>query len=275
MDVACQVCGCREMSDYVKHDDGHYLRCDQCGLVLNADADRLAAEATQHYDDASYFSGYTSRFERKVLAARRRLDLVQSFAATGRLLDIGCGTGETLVAARNAGFEPEGLDIGAFPAERGVELGFVVHQASVTDTRLPDASFDVVTMWDVLEHIPRTVEGLREAVRVLRPGGYAAMMVPNGEYLKSHLLRSKYQNYRGLWARTHFVYHTPHTFDRVVRDVGLRPCRIPLIRGGALNRGLLPAIGEVLVGLPRYLVWHIRGACHMSRNIFVVARKPS
>ena len=269
----CQICGSDRIGDYVRHDEGHYLRCADCGLVFNADADELVAAAEARYDEADYFAGYASRFEAKVRAARRRLDLVRSFATEGRLLDIGTGMGEALVAAQEAGFEPVGLDVGAYPVERARELGFEAHQASITDTGLPDESVDVVTMWDVIEHIPRTIEGLAEVSRILKPGGIAAMMAPSGEYLKAHLLRQTYQNYQGLWAKTHFVYHNPRTLRKVLADVGLQALRCPVLRRGALARGLPEAMAEVLIALPRYVVWHARANCRIIRNVFIVARK--
>jgi 2-polyprenyl-3-methyl-5-hydroxy-6-metoxy-1,4-benzoquinol methylase len=269
----CQVCGGGDIEDYVRREDGYYVRCRACGLVWNPEAGRLLAEAGGHYDGAEYFGGYAQRFERKLRAARRRLDLVAGYVARGRLLDIGCGMGDTLVAAREAGYEAVGLDIGAYPVQHCAGLGFEVHQASITETGLPDESFDVVTMWDVLEHIPRSAEGLREVRRVLRAGGVAAIIAPNGAYLKAHLLRRSYKSYGGLWAKTHFVYHTSATLTRLLRDCDLEPLRAPVLRAGVLQRGTGQAAAELLLALPRRLALQLRSACRMDRNVFVVARR--
>jgi 2-polyprenyl-3-methyl-5-hydroxy-6-metoxy-1,4-benzoquinol methylase len=270
----CQVCGALNLADYVVRPDTHYVRCCACGLVFNANAEELLEAASRHYDDAEYFRFYSARFPRKVAGARRRLDLIQSYVSGGRLLDIGCGLGETLVAAREAGFDAEGLDLGAHPVKHCRGLGFVMHQASITDTGLPEASFDVITMWDVLEHIPRSADGLAEVARILRPGGIAAIVVPSGEYLKAHLLRNSYQNYRGLWARTHFVYHNSRTLRRVVREHGLEPMPMPVLWCGALRRGPAAAAGELAAALPRWLATELRTRLRLTRNIFMVARKP-
>lgn len=269
----CQVCGALDLVNYVVREDTRYLQCSKCGLIFNADAERLSACAGQNYDDAEYFRFYAARYPRKVAAARRRLDLIRSYVPGGRLLDIGCGLGETLMAAREAGFDAEGLDVGAHPIEHCRGLDFVMHQASITATGLPDESFDVVTMWDVLEHIPRSADGLAEVARILRPGGVAAVMVPSGEYLKAHLLRNTYQNYRGLWAKTHFVYHNSHTLRRTLRDRGLEPQRLAVLWRGALYHGGGAAAVELATALPRWLAMEVRAGLRLTRNLLVVARR--
>lgn len=271
MTQVCQICGSDDLRDYVKHEDGHYLQCAACRFIVNANADELMARASEHYDTEDYFEGYASRGAGKVRSARQRINLVQSFVARGRLLDIGCSVGDTLIAARDAGFEAVGLDVGEYPVQHCRELGFEVHRASITDTGLPDDCFDVVTLWDVIEHIPRTSEGLREVCRILKPGGIAVIMTPSGEYLRAHLTRQTYRGYRRKWARTHLLYHNGRTLARVLRECGLKPLPRPLFHSGAL-RGL-SGVTELAVALPRYLWGGLRSALRLNRNLFVVARK--
>jgi len=274
MDGACQVCGSGDFEDYVKHDEGYNLRCRSCGLVFNAHAEELMARAAvEHYDDPAYFEGYESRLGKKLRSARRRLDLVASFVPSGRLLDIGCGIGDSLLAAREAGYDAVGLDVGEYPVAHCRKLGFEVHQASISDTGLEDESFDVVTMWDVVEHIPRSADGLREVARILRPGGVAALVTPTSSYIKAHVLRNTYHVYRGPWAKTHFVYHTPATLRRVLEESGLDVQRLPLVHAGAMRRGGAAAVVEIATAAPRYAVRRARSVCRLSRNLFVVARK--
>ena len=271
--MTCQACGSSSIHDYVAHDEGHYLRCSGCGLVFNADAQRLMGESGEHYDDAEYFAKYRSRFPRKLRKARQQIHLLQGYAPTGRLLDIGCGIGETLIAAREAGFEAVGLDVGEYPVQHCRELGFEVHRASITDTGLPSDSFDVVTMWDVIEHIPRTADGLTEVARILKPGGIAVMVTPSAQYLKAHLARRVHRHFRGLWAKTHFVYHSPGSLGRVCRESGLTPLRTPVMRRGAMMQGGLSAAGELIVAPFRRVVWLVGSATRMSRNLYLIARK--
>lgn len=273
MGSPCQVCGSTDIRDYVRHEEGHYLRCVGCGLIINADADELMARSVEHYDDAGYFAGYKARAGKKVRSAAGRISLLRSYVPSGRLLDIGCGVGETLIAARAGGYEAVGLDVGQYPVDHCRSLGFEVYRASITQTGLPDNSFDVVTMWDVIEHIPRTSEGLREVWRILKPGGIAAIMTPSGEYLRAHFCRHTYRGYRKNWAKTHLVYHNARTLDRVLRDCGFVPLPRAVLHVGALHG--LSALGEATVALPRYILGSLRSALRLNRNLFVIARKQS
>ena len=109
--ASCQICGSRDQQTYVERAPVRYVRCRQCGLITNADAEALLAEAEEHYAEETYFGVYSRRFGQKLRSARRRIDLLRSYQPTGRLLDIGCGLGDTLIAAREAGYDASGLDI--------------------------------------------------------------------------------------------------------------------------------------------------------------------
>jgi len=100
-------------------------------------------------------------------------------AAGVRILDAGCGRGETLLACARAGAEVAGIDYSASAVDLTRESlaefpGADIRQGSVTDLPWPDASFDRIQFSDVIEHLdpPQTVPALREFRRVLRPGGY-------------------------------------------------------------------------------------------------------
>lgn len=102
---------------------------------------------------------------------------------SGDLLDVGCGTGNFLAAARDRGFRVSGteLDRGAAGFARE-KLAFEnIHPFSIIDfaTKYPAAKYDVVTFFEVLEHQADPAAFLRSIVSCLRPGGYIALSVPN------------------------------------------------------------------------------------------------
>jgi SAM-dependent methyltransferase len=100
----------------------------------------------------------------------------------GRVLDFGCGRGDFLHAFSALGFEVAGVDV----AERAAELapGFEVHTIDGATSKLPfaDASFDAVFSKSVVEHMRQPIDLVREAHRVLRPGGLAIVMTPSWEH---------------------------------------------------------------------------------------------
>ena len=128
-------------------------------------------------------------------AARRRT-LGRSLArvhertagARGRLLDVGCSAGLFLELARDAGWDVHGIEPSEWLAERARARlgGELISCSSFEQTPLSDATFDVVCLWDVLEHVTDPDQVLAKASRILRPGGILALNVPN---LQSRIAR--------------------------------------------------------------------------------------
>lgn len=121
-----------------------------------------------------------------------RLDeIVSSFEphrATNRLLDVGCGAGSILEAARRAGWRAEGLEISRTAAEHVRAEGFEVFRGELAEARYPSAHFDVVTASEVLEHLSDPQEMLAEVARILRPGGLFWATTPHGRGLSGRVL---------------------------------------------------------------------------------------
>lgn len=129
------------------------------------------------------------RFDRRVGQRRRALALHRACGRSGRVLDIGCATGMFLDGMRRLGWETQGIEpsetAAAYARER---MGLDVVTGLLEDTHFPDASFDAVTMWDVLEHVhePRAV--LQEIARLLQPGGVLLLSLPNPDSLEARLI---------------------------------------------------------------------------------------
>jgi SAM-dependent methyltransferase len=115
--------------------------------------------------------------------------MVQRFVPQGRLLDVGCATGDFLAEVRRIpGWSAIGLEPGAAAAHYvRHEVGLDVVRGTLNTAAWKDAIFDVLTLWDVLEHVydPRTV--LHEAARLLKPGGVLVINYPNLDSLDRRL----------------------------------------------------------------------------------------
>ncbi len=138
-----------------------------------------------YYQSENYIShtdGKRNLFERiyqgvKKVALRKKVDLLFKQTKTvGALLDIGCGTGDFLVEAKNRGWTVNGYE----PNEKARDLA-KEKKLDVVDylKELPDHSFDVITLWHVLEHIPNLQEQIIELNRLLKPDGKLILAVPN------------------------------------------------------------------------------------------------
>jgi 2-polyprenyl-3-methyl-5-hydroxy-6-metoxy-1,4-benzoquinol methylase len=137
-----------------------------------------------YYESEDYIShtdGKRSLFERmyhtiKNIALKNKVKLINAQSQKGKLLDIGAGTGDFLVVAKNDGWETIGIE----PSEKAKSIAIskgVNFSAKLSD--LDNHSFDVITMWHVLEHVPNLDEYLLELKRLLKPNGTILIAVPN------------------------------------------------------------------------------------------------
>jgi SAM-dependent methyltransferase len=164
----------------------------------------------------------------------------------GKLLDIGAGRGELLRAARNAGWEVEGIEPSSRFAQVAADYsGAMIRSEPVEQCDFPNGSFDCVILSAVLEHLYNPDETVREISRILRKGGVVFLDVPNehGLYFK---IGNLYQKLRGRsWvvniAPTFSPFHIfgfgPRSLRALLAKHGLEPRRWRVYPG----RSMVPA----------------------------------
>src|SRR5258708_10331674 len=152
--------------------------CDGCGLQF--------WEPREMPDARWYEQMYGGRDEKLLpLEPGHKYFLADPLASRGELLDIGCGTGNFLAAARDLGYGVTGIELdrnaAGFAQERvGLQRGFSLTVSEFAEQHA-DEKFDVVTFFEVLEHQAAPVEFLRKVNMVLKPRGTIALSVPNRE----------------------------------------------------------------------------------------------
>lgn len=161
-----------------------------------------------YYESADYIShtdGKRTLFEKayqfvKGIALANKLQLINSMSPKGTILDIGAGTGDFLLTCKNDGWQATGIEPSA-KAKSIAESKGITMTASQND--LPDHSFDVITMWHVLEHVPDLEAQLQSLKRLLKPEGTVIVAVPN---FKSY----DAQHYQSYWAAYDVPIHLWH-----------------------------------------------------------------
>jgi 2-polyprenyl-3-methyl-5-hydroxy-6-metoxy-1,4-benzoquinol methylase len=99
--------------------------------------------------------------------------------SSGRLLDIGCGSGATLRIMQDLGWDAEGIDFDLVTVENARSKRLNVHVGTLKEQQYDDESFDAVVMCHVIEHVHDPLELVRECRRVLKPGGRLVILTPN------------------------------------------------------------------------------------------------
>jgi 2-polyprenyl-3-methyl-5-hydroxy-6-metoxy-1,4-benzoquinol methylase len=199
------------------------VQCRNCGLTyVNPRLDRKSLTGTAG-GGAWHAAGETNA---AIYSAgiRRLNELLPIGEATGhRLLDVGCAYGHFLAAGRERGFDVTGLEIDKEVADAARRRGFCVYDAYLEDLRLPDASYEAITLWDVIEHVSEPCALLKEATRLLKPGGIlfvhtgnAAFQIPKGRLLG--FLRPQGGPYNA--PSQHVTHWTVHTMRDVLKRAG-------------------------------------------------------
>ena len=146
----------------------------------------------------------------------------------GRLLDFGCGGGAFLKTMADRGWQVTGLDASVGAAKSVQEdLGLTVLTGSLPHPELMPGSFDVVTMWQSLEHVHRPLAVLREAYQLLVPGGRLIVATPNIESLPFYWFGS---SWFGLDLPRHLTHFTPKSLREMLETTGFRVGTVRLLR---------------------------------------------
>ncbi|MCU0431927.1 MAG: class I SAM-dependent methyltransferase [Bacteroidia bacterium] len=192
--ATCPICGSTSLADWmsckdftVSKTEFMIQRCGACGFALTNPRpanENLGAyyESDEYISHSNTSKGLVSKMYQWVrkYTLRKKVEMVTSLAGkTGTLLDIGCGTGEFLNASREAGWKVTGVE----PSAQARQAAKNNHGLDILDepalATLADKSFDVITMWHVLEHVPDLPGRMQTLKRLLAPGGTLVVAVPN------------------------------------------------------------------------------------------------
>lgn len=211
----CPACYSKRRTPYGDKNDLSLYRCANCSS-LYSECSPL------NYDDYYHDSNLTvPEF------INHRLDEILHqlgpYRKTNHLLDVGCGAGSLLQAARRAGWIAEGLEISE-PAVVSVRAqNFKVFQGELGAARYAENYFDVVTASELFEHVANPVEIVTEIARILRPGGLLWATTPNAGSFSSRVLRA---NWSSVGPPEHLQLFSLKGIRILMKRAGFRPIRV-------------------------------------------------
>lgn len=227
--------------------DAHPLeihRCEGCRLTFAVSGLREVdiKELYETYWKATWGRACERFMPKAERYAAAQAAYVETLTSRGRLLDVGCGTGLFLEAASARGWEVAGVELSmTAAAEARRRVGERVAVGTLEEAKFSDDTFDVVTLWEVIEHVPQPVKLLSEVRRVLRPGGVLLLSTPNGRSLFHRIAHWSYILTLGRWnfparriySSGHLYYFTKQTLLAALLKAGF--CNMsspPLPAGG-------------------------------------------
>jgi SAM-dependent methyltransferase len=223
----CPACGSTSFRHFQLGDENRLRRCVACDTIST---DNYVDPAEVYVD--GYMFGQAGRFGvdvrhptyQRYLArvADRRISMIERATGSrgGSLLDVGSGTGEVLMAARERGWRAQGVEPERTGAQMARDRGLDVAVATLEQSGLPERSFDVVSAFHVLEHLPDSRTFLRSLSRWARPGGAVVIEVPNWSSVQRRRLGAGWFNLR---PGEHLVHFSPRTLAGTMRASGIEP----------------------------------------------------
>lgn len=195
-------------------------QCPACHLYFR-NPRPTQAEIARSYNTGGTFEAWQAEESARAAMWQRRLDIVRRFIGSGRLLDVGTGDGRFLDSAKQAGFEVVGTEVSETGAAYAQDRGLDVQLGQITDLDFPPQSFDVATIWHVLEHVPDPAGVLRQVHALLRPNGVLVVAVPNEEnfFLRQRFGQAKASPFDPLTfgGEIHLTYFRPSTLRSTLR----------------------------------------------------------
>lgn len=218
------------------------VRCPSCSLVYvnPRPATELTIAGYSEAVDPTFVAQNelrTATFRKTLRGVLRKLG--QNGGEGRRVLDIGCAGGAFPVAARELGFDAVGIEPSRWMADFARRTyGLDVRDGILKPGIFPPGSFDMVTLWDVIEHVPQPSEVLDLAFELLKPGGLLLVNYPDIGSIVARMLGRRWP----FWLSVHLFYYTRATMARQLAKAGFsvlwqEACWQSLPFGYVLERG--------------------------------------
>ena len=160
--------------------------------------------------------------------------MIERFShSKGNLLDVGCGAGFFLNYANSKGWDVNGIDLLDEYIQFAKEKLMIknVHCLSLEEAHFDEQFFDVVTLWDLIEHLPKPLQELKKINRLLKPGGHLAIWTPN---VKNSIFMK--ENWTGYITYQHLYFFSLKTLEQLLKRAGFK---IVFSKTNKAKKGLL------------------------------------
>ena len=269
IDPDCALCGSRERA--VLRRDGPFtlVRCRQCSLCYVTPRREAAALLAEVYD-ASYwrskaprergYGDYRGDEELYLRTFRRRFErLAPQLPRSGRALEVGCAAGFSLRVLEQRGFEVFGIEPSAAIRAQAVQhfAPERIHAGTLDDCTFEDGSFDLIVLWDVIEHLCDPLRALRRLHGLLAAEGRLLIETQNIDALAARVLGRRWTHFK---HDEHLLHFSPATLRRALEQSGFELLTLTSRGAGKLvspaflaerARRVAPALAWALAPLAR------------------------
>ena len=220
--VNCRVCGSTQDTSLTFFNGFRIARCEDCGFVFvnPRPSEQCLARLYASPERNKYAGDSYEPFEYEFPVLDKILRYVRRYVSSGHLLEVGCGRGDLLKMAVERGFSAQGCDL--FGDPQPTVAGATFHNGSLESARLPPNSFDLVVIRNTLEHLFDPRGQLEEIRRILRPGAYMYLKVPNFHFEQGIGCKLVFGKENAFEAPYHLNHFTPTSLKRLLEKSGFK-----------------------------------------------------
>jgi len=234
VEISCPVCGHERYRVLHKNTLGNSLpdlgykftpdhlkiyrivKCNNCGHMY---CSPLPKHLFEHYidvEDIEYLRSETQR----LATAEKVIAILQKHKKAGRLLDIGCSTGDFLQIARRY-YDVEGIELSNWAAGIAKGRGLTIHESPLSELGLTEV-YDVVTLWGVIEHLENPKNEMNHIFRLMKNDGILCIWTGNVDSLTARVLGKKWWYFMG----QHIQYFSETTLHLLLTECGFRKVKV-------------------------------------------------
>ncbi|MBW3544924.1 MAG: class I SAM-dependent methyltransferase [Bacteroidetes bacterium] len=226
----CLICNSTRIAELIGYEKHDLVKCKDCDFVFMR-AIPSTEELSDHYSTYSYGSNlFLSPITIK--SYNNLLDEFEQYRSSNKILDVGCGAGFFLEQAQKRGWEVYGTEYSNKALELCAAKGFKMQEGVLDSKGFSVHNFDVITSFEVIEHINNPQEELYHINRLLRSGGLFYCTTPNFNSIMRYYLKD---NYNIIGYPEHLSYYTYKTLTKVLKKSGFKKKKF-LITGISLTR---------------------------------------
>ncbi len=224
-DARCCVCGNQNSSHFniaFKRKDFSVLRCKECGFNFIPPYYRKKITYHQYKGSDVYEAIKAGNNWIKIQRHKLRFKLIKKYKKTGSLFDLGAGWGHFMLAGKELGYDVYGIEIAEQPyLFCKNELNLPVDHIDFFS--MPnDKKFDIITMWDVLEHIDRADLFIEKCSQLQNSGSILVIQVPQ---IDSYIAKKHQENWK-MMGLDHVNYFSPKTISKLLSNYGYEILRV-------------------------------------------------
>jgi len=214
--------------------EGLLRRCCSCGQLLSSSSAARYDETMAQFNDSN-FNVTTGRTQaRRDNVAGRRLARIATLLGKSprdiRLCDVGCSRGQFVAAAMTGGFSAEGVEPAPQIAQAARDAGLPVRTGLLEDQQYSDASFDALTLFEVVEHLRSPLPLLAECRRVLKPGGILLISTGNAASWTAAAMGTRWDYFDMARDGGHISFFNPRSMAILAANAGFEVAGIDTAR---------------------------------------------